>query len=754
MRKARRKTSATLVIARLIGTMTCFAFLCQSGMALAADVNVSTGCGLAEESPGFRTFMPDCRAYELVSPVYGGGQPAFGTGHRAPTISADGQHVIADVFAGFAGTENLEQSSFEYGAVYKFSRTSSAWSAEALDPPASQYPRREFVFTSADTGRSAWLLAPAKHPGEDLGPTELHYTGWTLAVRDPIGNGKGRFTPIGGVVAPEHESPNPERVGFHVVGASADLSHIFLKVVAERQQTWPGDETVEGDESLYEYVGSGGGAPTLVGRDSSGSLISQCGTNYDAVSANGAVVDFTALHDDGCGGTQPTVNEIYARVNGITTTAVSEPSAGDCELCDTSSPESALFESASEDGAKIFFRSKQALLPGATGETLYEYDRNGPAGQRVTLIAPNVDSVAATATTGARIYLVSSDVLTPEGNANGETAEAGEPNLYVYDTQTDQTRFVARQAQGTFETNRDGSYLVFSSSRHLLGTNDVSGSLQLFEYNAGDQSVARVSAGQKLASTSFECPLTHVLEAGFNCDGNTVSEAETPRISIPAGFAHATGAITGLAVAQNGMVAFSSPRALTPQAVQGRVFLTTGGFPLATTENVYEYAAGNTYLISPADEEAPVRLPSGDPRLLGIGESGRDILFFKTDSLVPQDTDTQSSWYDAREGGGFPAPASKPDCAGESCLGPANATPALAAPQSVTASEGGELYPPVAKASVPSTRAQKPLTRAQHLTKALSACRRGPRGKRHQCEAQARRKYGAVRAKKHGRGTK
>ena len=52
--------------------------LCMCASAVATgDVNL-TSCGLAEGSPGFRSFLPDCRAYELVTPPYDAGAPAFG----------------------------------------------------------------------------------------------------------------------------------------------------------------------------------------------------------------------------------------------------------------------------------------------------------------------------------------------------------------------------------------------------------------------------------------------------------------------------------------------------------------------------------------------------------------------------------------------------------------------------------------------------------------------------------------------------
>jgi len=115
---------------------------------------------------------------------------------------------------------------------------------------------------------------------------------------------------------------------------------------------------------------------------------------------------------------------------------------------------------------------------------------------------------------------------------------------------------------------------------------------------------------------------------------------------------------------------------------------------------------------------------------------------------VPQDTDTQYSWYDAREEGGFPAPALEAGCSGEACQGAPGVPPGLPSlgGSAVTAG-GGNLPPPP-----PATKAKaKPLTRAQKLAKALAVCRRLKRAKRHACEVKAKRAYGP-KAKKSAAG--
>ena len=75
------------------------------------------------------------------------------------------------------------------------------------------------------------------------------------------------------------------------------------------------------------------------------------------------------------------MNELFARVGGSQTVAISEPSAADCPLCDVSAPVDAVFRGASADGSKVFFMTSQSLLGHDTSENLYEYDFDAPAGQ-------------------------------------------------------------------------------------------------------------------------------------------------------------------------------------------------------------------------------------------------------------------------------------------------------------------------------------------------------------------------------------
>lgn len=729
------------------------ASMCLCGVALAGgDVNLASCSPETEGSPGFRAYLPDCRAYELVSPPYIGGQhlkTAEQQTASAPPMSANGEHVLAQDYGGFAEAGNVENNNLEYGAIYEFSRTPSGWNAEALEPPASEYPEREFTdIASRNLNRTLWNLFLPAHSGEELPPpgqVEVH--DGVYAIREAVGNGTGRFTLVGPAAAPgvERRPPGDEEPE-GIVGASAELTHILFLEPKAGGAAWPGDETLEGGQELYEYEGSGSDErePVLVGVSNEASLsaeaaregkphineaaklVSRCGSTLGgygistvtkAISASGAIVYFTALHETTAGQecTTPAVNELYARVNGSETVKISGAQA-------------AKFWGASEDGSKVLFTE---------GESLYEYDFDAPVGARVSLVADPVTGTPVISDDGSRVYFTSPAELTSEPNGNGETAaQASGEKLYVYDAEPGGgAAFVGGEAE-LLQTTRDGQFALLRSPTHFSGTNDASTVPQLFEYDAETGFVARVSIGQQ-GAVGYECEATHVVEEGYDCDGNATTSEPRPAQSIhELNVDHPFGATSGLSVAADGTVVFTSEAPLAPGAVVGG-------------ENVYEYRAGDVYLIAAGDESLPL---IEQHRLFGISADGADVFFVSTNSLVPQDMDTQSSWYDAREEGGFPGLASLSACSGEACQGAPSTPPGLpVAGGSAVTPAGGNALPPALAKSKPKSAAQ---VRAEKLANALKSCRaKHNKLRRRQCERIAHKDYGPPAAHKATRAT-
>lgn len=148
---------------------------------------------------------------------------------------------------------------------------------------------------------------------------------------------------------------------------------------------------------------------------------------------------------------------------------------------------------------------------------------------------------------------------------------------------------------------------------------------------------------------------------------------------------------------------------------------------------------------------------------LDASESGEDVFFLTAARLQPsEDYDSNYDVYDAHECTSaspcLPEPAAQPTActtADECRAAPSPQPEVFGAPASATFSgpgNPGAVQPSAQPAKKP---AAKPLTRAQRLKAALLACRKDrKRAARARCEASARRKYGAAKARAKGGGAR
>ncbi|HWX44490.1 MAG TPA: hypothetical protein VNY52_04115 [Solirubrobacteraceae bacterium] len=269
-----------------------------------------------------------------------------------------------------------------------------------------------------------------------------------------------------------------------------------------------------------------------------------------------------------------------------------------------------------------------------------------------------------------------------------------------------------RSDQRPTQATPDGQHLVFLSSAHLTAGDESKGP-QLFEYDAADERLTRISTG-------------------FEHGGNVSTFREAPQIPVQSfGIGLPTAEQSGMAISDDGgRIFFTSAARLAPQ-VEDR------GSP-----NVYEYREGTVYLVSDGRDNS-VAAHGPTVQLFGADASGQNVFFLTADALVPQGVEAQVALYDAREEGGFPAPVLLPGCVGETCRGATGATPQLQLPATNDQAGGGNLPPP--GASKPTAKpTSKSLTKAKKLAQARKACRsKRSRKKRDLCEATARKRYGA-----------
>jgi hypothetical protein len=343
-------------------------------------------------------------------------------------IAAGGSRVVAGSLQCFAGAESCQGVRETTGSPYAFTRTAGGWVASSLAPSAKQFPIQTWGKYNAEQG-TALFSAPTPPTGQDdFYARQFDGSVVDIGPLSPPENGPGVTT--------------AEDTFGTVSSETSDLSHIVFQ-----QRPSPWSVGAAKNASVYEYVGTGNAAPTVVGVSGplgSTSPISACSTEFGGtlnglghnpqggLSADGRTAYFTASPDVvGCPASTPAppVAELYARIDGgepdAHTVSISEPQAlagGEPdEECKNTECQQDIerpanpgitnpnwrdgnFLAGSTDGSRVFFTSTERLTDaagqdpstidtafsqgcakttGANGCNLYLYDLNRPAGHRL-----------------------------------------------------------------------------------------------------------------------------------------------------------------------------------------------------------------------------------------------------------------------------------------------------------------------------------------------------------------------------------
>jgi hypothetical protein len=617
--------------------------------------------------------LPECRAYEMVSPV----EKQAHDVREAWFMSDDGENVAFNIFGQLPDGEGF--NSFNpSGNSFLTKRSDAGWATRGSTAPSTLIQR---------TAGVPYLL--------DYSPDFSRYAScghFTISAQGSTDNAVCVVhTPNGWVSSPVYRTMNGTATGAATVGylgGSEDLSHVVFNS-STPMKLLSADTYAGNGSSMYEIAGLGTDSPVLrvVNVDNNGNQIaaaskavglgfttgsSSGGDTYQAVSDDGNTIYFMATP---IGGTTQTV---YARRNGTTTVAVSNPSPPECTICSPTSG-NAIFQGASADGSKVYFLTSQQLVNADTDTTrdLYQYDfssggahhliqvSGGGPGDLTPGAGANVSGVVRTSEDGSRAYFVATGALTTLANGNGQTAVAGSPNLYMFQRDNEHpegsTKFVAtldstdselwpaddgfRQAR----TTPDGSFLVFVS-RAALTPDDLDSANDVYRYDAGTGQLVRISIGEP----SF--PASN--------NGNTAGKdgAVGPIYAYLLAGAQASVNQRNNPISDDGSyVIFSSPEKLQENDVDG-------------VPDVYLWHNGVVSLISDGRDASSSYGNVG--KEISISADGRDITFNTRTQLSPSDTDLLQDVYDARVGGGIAYTPPAPLCDSvEACHGSAAAAP-------------------------------------------------------------------------------
>jgi hypothetical protein len=684
--------------------------------------------------------LPDCRAYELVSPPQTAGQDAtalraFSTA-RASEALGDAEPAIT--YAGKGSFGEPEGALLEN--QYLSRRTSGGWSTQAVTPlfgadateeSNSTYPTTYFTpELTAGLAVTNSRLGGAPPLGEEFGVYLAQFAGHSYQY-------------MGSVV--------PREVPW---GASADLDRVVLTDFASGSLF----ESLNGTDVPVSVTNSG---ETMSAAAGSPALTNEFATYKDAwhaTSEDGSRVYFTSpAYREGGGGGEA-AGQLYVRTNigqpqsvldgeGGCTEPIKactiEVSASRREPEDPAGPKSARYWGASADGSKVFFTSDSELTedaytgPADNAANLYEYDLG--SGELVDLTGEETDAtgegaavqgVATISEDGSYVYFVA------EGRLAAGAAQ-GQPNLYVSHDGggpvfiatlggTDKTDWLnidperAGPEINTAVATPAGSRLAFISERPLTGYDNRQAGPGECETELESQ---EVESGACREAFLYEAETGRLVCASCNPSGRRPEGPSSLQGVNPVYQAFASYRPRDLLA--GGTLFFQSDDALTPGSSGGG-------------NSVYEYEGGTVDAIS---------TPAGghESFFLDASPDGKDVFFGSADRLTSEDPGGNVAVWDAREGGGFPVPPAPRPCAGaESCRPVVGQAPPTGTSATATPSGGGNIA-----ASRPK---QSGKAKPDKLTKALKACRKkSPKSRRQSCERSARKRYEKKKPKSAGK---
>ncbi len=647
--------------------------------------------------------LPDCRAYEQVSPVDKDDsdvRDAFG-GFTMQQASVDGERVFYEAIGAFPGASEAFAHS-----QYLASRSASGWSTRAVDPPlrsahAPGQGRAGYSLPLSPDLSSGLLMAEAALVASAPGP-EI----WNLYVGHPL---TGFYELVTDVNPPNRRGPNFE---VYPDGASTDFSHVIFSAndaLTPEAPVLPYElnlyEWVEGQLRLVGLIPTSGTSctgvectPAAGGAEPGGHTSSTPNRDPHAISADGSRIVFS------------TNGQIYDRLNGTTTVEVSasqrtipEPGAA-----------YANYQNASVDGSHVLFTSEGALtnnaVPGS-GENLYDYDVE--TGQLTDLTAANyarVGELAGLSEDASHVYFFAEGVLAANANSHGDTAVAGQPNLYLWKggqmtfiatlDPTDATHDWEQQEALAIRVTPDGAHIAFDSKARLTG----------YDNTPSDPSDCLT---ESTVPTPTRCSEVYLYDAAAN---RLICASCNPSGARPIGPSdlHWLGSV------------LYAPRNISTDG--SRLFFTSGDALLPSDTNglsdVYEWEAEGSGSCQSTTDNGGCLYPISDGSgasnsyFADASLSGNDVFFQTGDSLVGQDEDSLADLYDARVDGGFASQGSRvvpPACTSlEGCRSPLSEPPAQLGVASAELHGSGNL---VTTPEAPEKKPQKKLQTKQQKKK-------------------------------------
>ncbi|HST68082.1 MAG TPA: hypothetical protein VLI94_00300 [Solirubrobacterales bacterium] len=599
------------------------------------------GCPNELLRTGVSAVLPDCRAYELVTPPDTAARVPRGderAGEYFGMLQASPSGEAVDFLVTTGALPGTEASGYFFGDPYLATRGAGGWSTALAGPTGAQASKPKPGGFSPDQGYSFWL---ANGEGSALiGGEQSSYVRYPDGHSELIGRGSlGTDQFAKGLLITEG--------GTHIIFRTHDPEgHAPQKLEPEAPE--------EGIIAIYDRTRdplTGAEETHVVSLLPDNTAPSQ-NAEYRGASADGEAIAFRL-------GTS-----LYLRVANETTYEIGAPGA--------------TFAGVSDGGERAFYLEGGDLKAFDTGS------------EEVITFADTAEPVTPVnvAPQGGRAYFVSETAVPGSGpNPGGDSPLPGAQNLYLSEgegtpdfiatlTERDVEGDLAeeggdglgfwieslRQRRPSMDPSRltpDGGVLVFQSRAELDGF-QPGVEPQVYRYDHLAASLECVS-----------CPPTGTPATG----GAVLQTVGYDNFDTPLGI---YGFVPALR-ADGKRLFFESTEALRSSDTDG-------------LRDVYEWEAegvgsckregGCVYLISSGRSARP-------DYLFGHSQSGDDVFIHTSDVLLPGDEQT-ASIYDARVGGGF-ASSAPVICAEEACKPGLTPPPALPAPQTGVQGKSGNV---------------------------------------------------------------
>jgi len=626
--------------------------------------------------------LPDCRAYELVSPGQAGGAivftsdgPSSGEATNPPRLAFSGGWGLIPNSGG--------EPSDSYGDLYVSTRTDEGWGTKYIGLPSSKeyltggppwastdemtYPGFWQAGVLANRSLSRVVDWSNGHPpfrgyyngeyGEDASeaPYVWNTTTGALADRWP--------TDLGTIPGGEEFEGEPT--------ASSDLSHfVFSSNVVFAPGGAPGD--VYDDNTTTDQISI---ASQAEGKRIEGAEPLQLSSDgsHILMSVGGGLCRGDIQQVPLCG-----AGQLYMRIDDASTYEIAPGHVVD-------------YLGMTAEGSKLYFTSNEQLIEGEETDSnaeLYMWSQEGAEkGHPLTLISKpnggadntnscnaswtsNCDAVPVNVTSQATSYAglggngrSDSFIASESGDIyfyspaqlDGTKGIEGGQNLYLYRNGQVQLVTTLTSEATRMDVSPDGGHMTFITASQITGY-DNKGYTELYSFTPATGRVV--------------------------CD-SCAPNGESPTSNV-------YGSQNGLFMTDDGRAFFFTENALVPQDTN-------------QAEDVYEFVDGRPQLITsgtgPSFIHYGVVGEQTIPGLIGVSANGTDVYFGTTEVLVGQDLNGQEmKIYDARTDGGIPFVSPTPPCAAaDECHGSGNAP--LAGPSNGTGAplgSGGNAQLPAA----------------------------------------------------------